>query len=290
METADTDSNASPIGAAAGLELETPLRLALARTELEIHFQPQVALATRRIVGVEAFARWQHKDHGWIPATSFIPVAEETNLIHPLGEFALARACRQVREWDRAGLPSLRAAVKVSAQQFRGNALVRTVATTLRTTALAPERLELEIRESVLAADEDRAIRVLSDLKAIGVTIAVDDFGVNYPDLSYLWRLPVDCLKLDRSLVHRAATERVDSVMAQAIIALAHSLEIRVVAEGVELPAELDSLLAQRCDEAQGLLFCAPLAGDAMAPVMASWQESIAAKVPQWDERLTENP
>jgi len=225
------------------VELENELRLALARKELEIHFQPQVAIASRRIVCVEALPRWPHRDRGWIPPAEFLPIAEDSNLIQPLGELALARACRQIREWDRAGLPSLRAAVKVSARQLRGSEFAQTVDGALRRAALAPGRVELEFAESVLVASRDQALVVLNELKAIGVQIAVDEFGMSYPNLGHVARLPV--------------------------VSLAHTLDLRVVAGGVETAEQLDFVLSHGCDEAQGELFCEVLPADALVPVLA---------------------
>jgi EAL domain-containing protein (putative c-di-GMP-specific phosphodiesterase class I) len=251
------------------VDLATDLRLALARKELDVHFQPQIAIDSRRIVGVEAFARWFHKDAGWIAPGRFIPLAEESNLIQPLGELVIARSCRQLREWDRAGLPPLRVAVKVAAKQFRSAGFVRSIETALRLAALEPRRLELELAQATLLHDPDQAIIVLEKLKAIGVLVAVDDLGAEYADLRYVWRSPIDCLKLDRSLVHRAVQEKPDAAFSQAIVALAHALELRVVAEGVETPEQLELVSAHDCDEAQGEIFCRPLPVSALAPVLA---------------------
>jgi len=258
------------------LELENELRLALARKELEIHFQPQAAIASRRIVGVEVLPRWRHRDRGWIAPTSFLSIAEDSDLIHPLGEFVLARACRQIRDWDRAGLPPLRAAVNVSAQQLRSQGFAQTVEGALRRAALAPRRVELDFAERVLVASREQAIAVLNELKAIGVQIAVSEFGMSYPNLDHVMRLPVDCLKIDRSIVWRVTEEGRDTMIAQAIVSLAHTLDLRVVAEGVETAAQLDFVLSHGCDEAQGELFCGVLPADALAPVLASGFASLA--------------
>jgi len=261
-------------------ELENELRLALTRKELEIHFQPQVAVASRRIVGVEALPRWPHRDRGWIPPAQFIAIAEDSNLIHPLGEFVLARACRQIREWDRAGLPPLRTAVNVSAQQLRSEGFAQTVDGALRRAALAPRRVELDFGESVLVASRDQAITVLNELKAIGVQIAVSEFGMSYPNLDHVMRLPVDCLKIDRSIVWRVTEEGRDAMIAQAIISLARTLDLRVVAEGVETAAQLDFVLSHGCDEALGELFCEVLPPDALVPVLASGFASVSRGAP----------
>src|SRR5437879_7863594 len=185
------------------VELENELRLALGRNELEVHYQPQLALSDGGMVGVEALIRWQHRERGWIPPAQFVPVAEDCDLIHPLGEFALVQGCRQVGVWDKAGLAELRLAVNVSAQQFRSSGFVEAVTRALRTTDLEPYRLELELTESVLVDNGEEAILILKRLKALGVQIAVDDFGTGYSSLSYLSQLPIDCLKIDRSFVNR---------------------------------------------------------------------------------------
>src|SRR5206468_8249167 len=172
-------------------------------------------------------------------------------LIHPLGEFALVQGCRQVGVWDKAGLAELRLAVNVSAQQFRSSGFVEAVTRVLRSTDLDPYRLELELNESVLVDNRDEAILILRRLKALGVQIAVDDFGTGYSSLSYLSRLPIDCLKIDRSFVSRVHERGSDAAIAQAVITLAHSLGMRVVAEGIETDAQREFLPSQACNPGQ---------------------------------------
>jgi len=264
--------------AADRLELENGLRLALARRELEVHFQPQVALADRRVVGVEALMRWPHKERGWISPARFIPVAEDSDLIHPLGEFALAEGCRQIKAWDSAGVASLRVAVNVSARQFRSAGFVQAVDRAVRAAGLEPGRVELELTEGVLVESQDQATDILGQLKAIGLRIAVDDFGVGYSSLSYLSRLPIDCLKIDRSFVQRVAEHGRDAAIAQAIISLGHALGLRVVAEGVETAEQLEFLLLHGCDDGQGYLFSKPLHADAITPLVASGVVRAGAK------------
>src|SRR6267378_1410718 len=251
------------------VELENELRLALGRNELEVHYQPQLALFDGRIVGVEALIRWQHRERGWIPPVQFIPVAEDCDLIHPLGEFALVEGCRQVGLWDKAGLAELRLAVNVSAQQFRSSGFVEAVTRALRTTDLEPDRLELELTESVLVDNREEAILILKRLKALGVQIAVDDFGTGYSSLSYLSQLPIDCLKIDRSFVNRVHERGHDAAIAQAVISLGHSLGMRVVAEGIETVEQLGFLRTHECDEGQGYLFSRPVHPDAIARLVA---------------------
>ncbi|MGH8680205.1 MAG: EAL domain-containing protein, partial [Burkholderiales bacterium] len=167
--------------AAERVRLENELRLALTRKEVEVHFQPQVVLASGRIVGMEALARWRHPQRGWIPPAQFIPVADASNLIHPLGELVLAQACRQVRAWERAGLPALRVGINVSARQLGSLGFARTVAGALRVAALDPARVQLEVRQDVLVENPDGTLPVLKQLKAAGVQIAVTDFGADRP-------------------------------------------------------------------------------------------------------------
>ena len=255
---------------AAHVQLENELRLALARRELEVYYQPQVAVASGRIVGVEALMRWPHRRRGWVAPAEFIPVAEDSNLIHPLGEFALARGCHQIKEWDRVGVPPVRLALNISARQFRSAGLVRTIEGALRRAALEPNRVELELTEDALVHDPDQALVILKKLRAIGLRIAIDDFGVNNRSPAHLARLPIDCLKIDRSFVQRVAESGQEAGIAQAIIVLARARGLRVVAEGVETVEQLNFVRSHGCDEVQGELFCRPLPADALAPLLAS--------------------
>ena len=252
------------------VELENDLRLALGRNELEVHYQPQVDLSGGRAVGVEALIRWRHRERGWISPLQFILVAEDCDLIHPLGEFVLVRGCRQIEAWDKAGLTGLRLAVNVSAQQFRSPDFLEAVTRALRATGLEPSRLELELTESVLVDNRDEAILILKRLKTLGVQIAVDDFGTGYSSLSYLSRLPIDCLKIDRSFVSRVHERGRDAAIAQAVITLAHSLGLRVVAEGVETDDQREFLRSHACDLGQGYLFSRPVQPDAIARLVAA--------------------
>src|SRR5882762_5129971 len=260
------------------VELENELRLALEKNQLEMHYQPQVVLANGRIVGVEALMRWNHQQRGWIPPGQFIPVAEDSDLIHPLGEFALAETCRQIRVWGDAALAELRLAVNVSARQFRSPGFAQAVEGALRASKLEPRNLELELTEGVLVESRDRAVAVLDALKELGVQIAVDDFGTGYSSLSYLSRLPIDCLKIDRSFVSKAHEHGHDAAITQAVISLAHSLGLRVIAEGVETVEQLEFLRVHRCDQAQGYLFSPAVRPEPMAQFLAvgSFERSAA--------------
>jgi len=265
------------------VELENELRLALGKGELEVHYQPQVVLANGRIVGVEALMRWNHRGRGWISPGQFIPIAEDSDLIHPLGEFALTEGCRRIRAWSDAGFASLRLAVNVSAQQFRSPGFVEAVGRALRASELEPALLELELTESVLVENREEAADILKRLKALGVQIAVDDFGTGYSSLSYLSRLPIDCLKIDRSFVSRVNERGHDAAITQAVISLAHSLAVRVIAEGVETVEQLEFLRMHRCDQGQGYLFSPAVDPEAMAKLLAAGSlepdEQSAAKL-----------
>lgn len=234
------------------VELESALRSALARRELELHYQPQLNLETGAVVGVEALMRWRHAERGWISPMTFIPIAEHSDLIYPLGEWALTAACSQLKKLNGS---ALRLAVNVSARQFRSSGFAESVGRILRDSGINPAQLELELTESVLVQDQDEALAILSRLNELGVQIAIDDFGTGYSSLSYLSRLPIDCLKIDKTFVQRFAEDKHDAAIVQTIISLAGALGLRVVAEGVETGAQLDFLRRLHCAEAQGYLF-----------------------------------
>jgi EAL domain-containing protein (putative c-di-GMP-specific phosphodiesterase class I) len=260
--------------------LENALHAALARGELELHYQPQVEIATGRIAGLEALMRWRHAERGFVSPAQFIPIAEESDLIQSLGEWALRTACRQLAQWDACGCPVPRMAVNVSARQFRSPGFVDMVARTLHEHGVYPPRLELEITEGVLIDRREEAVSILEQLKALGVQVAVDDFGTGYSSLSYLSRLPIDCLKIDRSFVNETAKGGRDAVIAQAIISLGHALGLRVLAEGVETREQLEFLRRHGCNEYQGYLFSRPCAVDALTAMLATSFTSMAAVKP----------
>ncbi|MGH8687742.1 MAG: putative bifunctional diguanylate cyclase/phosphodiesterase [Burkholderiales bacterium] len=256
--------------AADRVRLEAELRRAMQKAELEMHFQPQVRLEDGLVVGVEALMRWHHAERGWISPAQFMPIAEESDLINDLGAFALSEGMRQVAQWTGAGGAGLRLAVNVSARQFRSVDFVDTVGQALLTSGLDPARLEIELTEGVLVEKQDEAIGILKRLKALGVQVAVDDFGTGYSSLSYLSWLPIDCLKIDRSFVHRIADRGRDTAIVQAIVSLAHSLNLRVIAEGVETPGQAQFLQEHHCDEVQGFLYSRPMRGDAIPALLGS--------------------
>jgi diguanylate cyclase (GGDEF)-like protein len=245
--------------ALARLELETSLRHALERHELVVHYQPQVDLHSGRIIGMEALVRWQHPRRGLVGPGEFIPLAEETGLIVPLGEWVLRAACARLKAWLDAGLPKLRVAVNLSSRQFNQKNLYETVAAVLRDTGLPPECLELELTESLVMQDPDGAIAVLTRLKALGVQFSIDDFGTGYSCLSYLKRFPIDRIKIDQSFVRNITTDPEDAAVSQAIISMSHSLHLKTVAEGVETPEQREFLRARQCDEVQGYHFSRPV-------------------------------
>ncbi|MDH5512757.1 MAG: EAL domain-containing protein [Gammaproteobacteria bacterium] len=241
------------------LSLENALRHALERDEFRLYYQPQVDVLSDRIIGAEALIRWQHPEWGLVPPLEFIPLAEETGLIVPIGEWVLRTACAQARAWQDAGLVIPRVAVNLSARQFRQPRLLDVIMAALRQTGLAPERLEIELTESLVMRDVDRNIDVLQGLKRMGVAIAIDDFGTGYSSLSYLRRLPIDVIKIDRSFIEHIPDNPDDASVAVAIMALAKSLQLKTVAEGVETSKQLDFLHRHGCDTAQGYYHARPL-------------------------------
>jgi diguanylate cyclase (GGDEF)-like protein/PAS domain S-box-containing protein len=240
------------------LQLEADLRRALALHEFELHYQPRLDLHTGRITSLEALIRWRRPDGELVPPRRFIPVAEETGLIVPIGEWVLRTACEQMRTWRDAGHTSLRVAVNLSPRQFRQPDLTATIRSILADTGLESRHLELEITESVAMHDPEASRGVLEKLSALGVLHAIDDFGTGYSSLAYLKRFPIDFLKIDQSFVQGVPDDADDANIVRAIIALGLSLEVTLIAEGVETEAQSDFLHAHGCHEIQGYLFCKP--------------------------------
>ncbi|HEX8179170.1 MAG TPA: EAL domain-containing protein [Pyrinomonadaceae bacterium] len=251
------------------LAMENSLRRALEREEFVLHYQPQVCGDDGRVVGVEALVRWQHPELGLVPPVEFIPLAEDTGLIEPIGAWVLHTALAQAVRWQARGLPVGRIAVNLSARQFRQPDLAGMVAGLLAETGLRPACLELELTESSIMHDTANAIATLRELKAMGVRVAVDDFGAGYSSLAYLKHLPIDVLKIDRSFIRDMATDADDAAIVMAIITLAHSLKLQVVAEGVETEEHLRFLRLLRCDEMQGYLFSKPLSAADLEQLLA---------------------
>jgi diguanylate cyclase (GGDEF)-like protein len=241
------------------LSLENSLRKALGRKEFLLYYQPQVDIETGQIVGVEALLRWYRPDLGLISPADFIPLAEENGLIVPIGEWVLRTACEQNKAWQEAGFSPIRVSVNLSMRQFQQKNLAKTIARILKETDLDARWLKLEITESVVMHNAEETIATLHELKALGVHISIDDFGTGYSSLSYLKSFPIDTLKIDRSFVRDITTDTNDSAITKAVITLAHSLKLKVIAEGVETEGQLAYLRENQCDQMQGFLFSRPI-------------------------------
>ena len=237
------------------LVMETMLRRALERSEFMLHYQPRIELSSGRIVGAEALIRWQHPERGVVPPSEFIALAEGANLVIAIGEWAIGAACRQLAAWRDSGMAPITVAVNLAATHLRERSLPELVRRTLAQHGLPASSLEIEVTESVLMADPETCVENARRLSEIGVGLSIDDFGTGYSSLSYLKRLPITSLKIDQSFVRDLATDPDDAAIIDAIIAMAHSLKLRVVAEGVETEAQRSFLKAHHCDEFQGFLF-----------------------------------
>jgi diguanylate cyclase (GGDEF)-like protein/PAS domain S-box-containing protein len=250
--------------------IEGSLGVALERQQFSVQYQPKMDLGSGAIIGVEALLRWRHPQRGFIPPTEFVPIAEDTGLILPIGQWILREACRQSRAWFDDGLPSLPMAVNISALQFRGNDFVDRVRTVLNTASVDPLWLELEITESALMLHAESTVATLNALKALGVRLAVDDFGTGYSSLSYLRQFPVDSLKVDQSFVHAISSTSEESIIVSAMIGMGKSLKKRVLAEGVETREQVEFLAGAGCQEAQGYYFHPPLSPSDFAALYRS--------------------
>jgi diguanylate cyclase (GGDEF)-like protein/PAS domain S-box-containing protein len=262
------------------LELETALRLALERSEFRVYYQPILSLANERVCEVEALIRWAHPDRGLVPPGVFIPVAEETGLIVPIGQWVLEQACRQARQWQaqRGVDRPLIVSVNLSARQFQHPDLAADIERALRATGLDPRILKLEVTESVVMQDADSATATLQQLKALGIQLAIDDFGTGYSSLASLKRLPVDTLKIDRSFVDGLGSDGQDTAIVQSVVALAKTLHLDVTAEGVATPIQAAYLRALGCDRGQGYLFARPLPADAILDILDQDADSEARR------------
>jgi diguanylate cyclase len=238
--------------------LEGSLRCALERNEFMLEYQPKIDLSTGGISGVEALLRWNHPERGLIQPLKFVPIAEDSGLIVPIGQWVLLEACRQARAWMDAGLPPVRIAVNVSALQFAAKDFLSSVRAALISTGIDPCNLELELTETVLMQDAESAVQTLRALKAIGVQLAVSDFGVGYSSFSYLRKFPLDALKVDRSFITDISSNPDNAMILSALINIGKSLRHRVVAEGVETEEQLHFLQQEGCSEGQGYFFCRP--------------------------------
>jgi diguanylate cyclase (GGDEF)-like protein/PAS domain S-box-containing protein len=247
------------------LTLENSLRLALAKKELFLEYQPQMDIASGRITGLEALLRWQHSELGLVPPNKFIRIAENSGLIAPIGEWVLRTACAQARKWQDEGLPAVTVAVNVSAVQFRQENFCEFVRRVLHETGLAAQYLELELTESLLLSSADRTLSLLRKLKSTGVMLSIDDFGTGYSSFGYLRQFQVNKLKIDRTFIRDVAVNPDDAAVTAAIISMAKSLRLKVIAEGVEDEAQMSFLRKNHCDEIQGYYFSKPLAVDEVA-------------------------
>jgi diguanylate cyclase len=258
------------------LLLEADLRYALATSQLQLHYQPKVELASDAIHSVEALLRWRHPTRGLVSPAQFLPIAEDTGLILPIGEWVLREACRQARVWQDQGL-ALRVSVNVSAIEFHQINFPSLLRAALAAHALDPSRFEIELTEATLMSNAERSVEVLEQLSRLGVSVAIDDFGTGYSSMLYLQRFPVDKLKIDRNFIRDLDTDSNDASIVHAIICLAHGLRLKVVAEGVETDAQLDILRRLGCDQYQGFLCSAAVAAEQLPALLTPTHSSPTA-------------
>lgn len=254
------------------LSMQSDLRKAIEREELEVHYQPQVDIGTGIVTGMEALMRWKHPSQGWIPPAKFIPLAEETGMIVQLGEWMMKKVCTQMKAWQLAGLlnDAQRISVNVSPRQFREGDFSKMIEKILSETSLSADRLELEMTESMLMQNTESTLDMLTHLKELGIKLSLDDFGTGYSSLSYLKRFPLDVLKIDQSFVRDITADSNDAAIVAAIIAMARSLKLKVIAEGVETPDQFSHLKDQGCHGFQGFYFSEPLPGEDMTQLFQS--------------------
>ena len=250
------------------LTLENSLRKAVENEELVAYYQPQVDLRTGEITGVEALVRWQHQKFGLVPPDKFIPLAEETGVILEIDEWMMKTACRQIKNWEREGIANIRVAVNLSTRQFRQKNLSEKVAQILKDSAVQPKNLCLEITENEVMQNIETTVEILQALKKMGVFLSLDDFGTGYSSLSYLKRFPIDVLKIDRTFVNGIPSDRDDTAISTAIVVLAHSMELQVIAEGVEKSEQIAFLQSLQCDEIQGFYFSRPLNAETVTDLL----------------------
>lgn len=259
------------------MSLETELRQALVNREFLVHYQPQIDMKTNRICSVEALVRWQHPTRGLLAPGHFVAALEETGLIVPLGEWVLIESCQALQRWIDAGLPAIKMSVNLSSRQFQDPNLYTMIEETLTYSKLAPRLLELELTESIIMDDTESQNKVLLKLQKLGVSVAIDDFGTGYSSFSYLKSLPVDTLKVDRSFIKDIPSDSTDMEITSAIIAVAHKLKLKVVAEGIETAEQQRFLLDEKCDLGQGYLFSKPIAEDDFIQLLKSSEQIINA-------------
>ncbi len=263
------------------MALTNALSRAVSQHEFVLHYQPQIDLKTRQFIGVEALIRWNHPQFGMVPPGQFIPLAEQSGLIVPIGTWVLEEACRQAMAWQALGLPAFTVAVNLSAVQFKRGEIEETVASVLTHSGLPPHLLELELTESILMTDTSEVLEKVRRIKAMGVSLSIDDFGTGYSSLSYLRSFSVDKLKIDQSFTKGMITNPEDKAIITAIIQLAASLKFTTIAEGVESPAQMQALRAMGCEQAQGYYFGRPMPADALADFLLSGEVDL-----QSDDRV----
>jgi EAL domain-containing protein (putative c-di-GMP-specific phosphodiesterase class I) len=250
------------------IKLEQDLRRGIERDEFEVHLQPQADLSTGQVVGAEALVRWQHPERGLLLPQEFIPVAEDSGLIVPLGERVLRIACEQAVQRERLGLPSVRIGVNLSAVQFHEPGLAAMVSSALDESGLDPRLLELEITETTAMRHAELTIKVMHSLTSLGITLSLDDFGTGYSSLQYLKEFPLDGLKVDQSFVSCVTSDRNSAAIVAAVVAIGHALGLRVIAEGIETAAQLTSVKERGCDWYQGFLLGRPMSGEAFDAIL----------------------
>lgn len=260
------------------LTLQNSLRHALERNEFRLYYQPKIDIASRKLTGMEALLRWAHPEKGLIGPDNFIPLAEETGLIVPIGEWVLQSACLQINSWEAQGYPPLRIAVNISPVQFKREDFAESIHRILEETGVNPHFLELELTEGALMQEVESSVEILNRFREIGIHISIDDFGTGYSSLSYLKRFPIDKLKIDRSFIFNLTENRDDNAIVTAIIAMAHSLDLKIIAEGVETEDQLAFLIKQGCQEMQGYLYSRPLPPEEIVGLMSGL---LPATMPQ---------
>jgi EAL domain-containing protein (putative c-di-GMP-specific phosphodiesterase class I) len=251
------------------LDLELKLHQALEKNEFQLHYQPQIDTANNKIVAAEALIRWQQSELGMVYPDDFISLAEETGQIFKIGEWVINEACRQNKAWQLAGLEPIRIAVNLSSLQFMQEGLCQTIADILQKNQLKPEYLELEITESIMMRNIDQTISIIHELSEMGINVSVDDFGTGYSSLSYLKKFPLESLKIDKSFVLDIPEDKDDMMITSAIISMAKSLNLKVVAEGVESAGQVEFLKEHQCDMMQGYYFSRPVTADNFAILLA---------------------
>jgi EAL domain-containing protein (putative c-di-GMP-specific phosphodiesterase class I) len=262
------------------LALETSLRKAFERQEFLLHYQPKFNITTGRVISVEALVRWNHPEMGLVMPTQFIPLAEETGLIGPLGEWVLRTACAQNKAWQDAGYPPMRVAVNFSPRQFQFFNLAEMVERVLADTGLEPCWLELEITENIMLRHEDAAVQTLCRLSRLGVHISIDDFGTGYSTFSYIKKIPINTLKIDQSFINGICSNLSDEAITTAVIGMAKNLNLNVIAEGVETEGQRKVLESLNCMEMQGYFFSRPLPAEELSNFLDNLKDILREKLP----------